>query len=239
MPDLNRTQFVRQDVFPGFHSPEVTPYGLGRQKASEPAPPDQGPVTKRGQVGEGQRILNFDEPDAPLEHDIGGLVPVDSFTDPSWDPSAWRYGGGQRGIAEMNPEPTTFDDERAHTVVQGWKRAPVETIGPDVEIRTNQAEFLDEDRRETSIAKGRLQVDTIDFDHVDTLRGEGNLAFQDPETGEEEFPWVAEVEGKRYLLEGHHRALAARTRDSGEFPAHVLRGGNWGQIEEQLYDGPR
>ena len=242
MPSLNPRQFDQQE-FPGFHTPEVTPHGFGRrQRAPEPPPPDPNEPSrtyKRGAVGEGQRIMNFDNPDAPLEHDRAGLVPVDSFTDPSWDPSAWRYGGFQRETAAMNPTPMTHDGQRAHVVTDGWGRAPVETIGPDVEIRTNQAEFLDEDRQETTVNKGRLQVDMIDDDMVDVLRGEGDLAFQDPETGEEEFPWVAEVEGKNYLLEGHHRAIAARTRDSGEFPARVLRGANWGQIEEQLYDGPR
>lgn len=245
MPSLNSRQFDQQE-FPGFHSPDVTPHGFGRrQRVPEPPPSDPNDPSrtyKRGTVGEGQGMLNFDAPDKPLETAQGGLIPVDSSNDPTWDRSAWSYGGGKRGIAAMNPDPVTPDDEFAHTVTSGWKNAPVETIGPDAQIRTNQGRAPANlvARRDGS---GGISipgaVEQIEEEHVETLRGEGDLAFMDPETGEEEFPWVAEVEGKRYLLEGHHRAISARTRDTGEFPAHVLRGGNWGQIEEQLYDGPR
>ena len=240
MPSLNSRQF-HQPELDRFYGAEVVPHGL---KGRLPGPPrddaprhDPGPATKRGVVGEGQTMLNFDYPTRPLETAQAGLVPVDSQNDPAWDRSAWRYGGAQREVARMNPEPSTPDGEFSHVVAKGWKNAPVETIGPDAEIRTNQmqpgAPALP---THPGIAPS---VSDIEEDHVETLRGEGDLAFMDPETSEEEFPWVAEVEGKRYLLEGHHRAIAARTRDSGEFPAHVLRGGNWGQIEEQLYDGPR
>ena len=243
MPSLNNRQFD-QGEFPGFHTPEVTPHGFGRrQHVPEPPPADPNDPAqtyKRGTVGEGQTMLNFDAPDAPLETAQAGLIPVDSSNDPTWDRSAWLFGGANRSMTqtmrEHGDDPVTDIETRADTVTRGWRNAPVETIGPDAEIRTNQGR-APIDIGDSGIRVGG-EVGDIEEGHVEILRGEGNLAFQDPETGEEEFPWVAEVEGKRYLLEGHHRAISARTRDSGEFPAHVLRGGNWGQIEEQLYDGP-
>lgn len=235
MPSLNPRQFTRQDSLPGFFTPEVSPQGFGARRREQPyRPPPPQPTHKRGEVGEGQRILNFDAPDHPLETSTAGLIPVDSFVDDTWDNSSWRFGGARRSEVESGAD--SRDHPEGPQVVAGWESAPVETIGPDTQIRTGQGEPAFEHR-----ITGKTEPPGVehDPDHVEMLRDEGDLAFLDPDTSEEKFPWVAQVEGKNYLMEGHHRAIAARTRDSGEFPAHVLRGANWGQIEEQLYDGPR
>jgi hypothetical protein len=242
VPSLNPRQFAWQEHLTGFLSPEVSPQGFGARRREQPySPPPPQSTHKRGEVGQGQQIMNFDAPNFPLETAEGGLIPVDSQQDPAWDRTAWRYGGAQRMHDEYRREVgdpvTTSDEHTAHVVTTGWQNAPVETFGPDAQIRTNQG-------RPQTPAVGNhagfpAEVDDLDEDKVGELRDEGDLAFLDPQTSEERFPWVAQVEGKNYLMEGHHRAVAARTRDSGEFPAHVLRGANWGQIEEQLYDGPR
>jgi hypothetical protein len=243
---LSRGEFW-QDELTGFRSPEVLgtegdPLGAKRhaaqQRSQQFQPYDPGPEHLRGSVGQGQRIMNFDNPEVPLEHDVGGLIPVRELSDDAWDSSAWRYGGAQRMITQTDTNPTTEEGRWAHQVTDTWRSAPVETITPDMQVRTNQAEFLNEDREQTLPNKGRFQVDSIDHDMVEELRHEGDLAFQDPDTGAEEFPWVAEVENKRYLMEGHHRAISARTRDEGDFPAHVIRASNWGDFDRQMYDGP-
>ena len=235
MPTLNSRQFF-QDPLEGFYSSEVQGIDMPgwhqpRPRRPEDAPPhDPGPITKRGVVGQGQQVMNFDVPDRQLEVGTGGLVPIDLPDDPDWDDSAWVFAGGYRvNPKDRSPHFGPLSPDPDEVVTAGWERAPVETIGPDAEIRTNQIDELN-DSPQTSV--------WVEPDRVEELRDEGDLAFQDPDTGTEQFPWVAEVAGKRYLLEGHHRTIAARTRGDGSFPAHVLRGGNFGQIEQQLYDGP-
>ena len=239
MPTLNSRQFF-QDPLEGFYSSEVQGIDMPgwhqpRPRRPEDAPPhDPGPITKRGVVGEGQTMLNIDAPGAPLETSRAGLVPVDASNDPDWDRSAWAFGGMRR--SEVEEDMQSLDHPEGPEVVAGWQSAPVETIGPDMELRTNQGSspwVRPWDGRSRA-----PEVDSIDEEFVDELREEGDLAFADPNSGEERYPWIAQVGGKRYLMEGHHRALAARSRGTGEFPAHVIRGGNWGQIEQQLYDRP-
>ena len=233
VPELNRRQFTQEPI-EGFYGSAATPHGLkGRLPARADAPDDGlGPDTKRGVVGEGQQMLNFDHPDRQLETGRAGLVGVDRFADPGWDNSSWKFGGMHRvDPLRRSPDFGPYSGDQDEVITAGWERAPVETIGPDDEVRTNQIDYeLHDD--------GRPEVEHTP-EHVEDLRAEGDLVFQDPDTGTEQFPWVAQVEGKRYLMEGHHRTIAARTRGDGSFPAHVLRGGNWGQIEEQIYDGPR
>ena len=237
MPDLNRRQFAQPEL-DRFWGNEVwggtSTQGRLPKRGFDPYDTDYrlGPDTKRGVVGQGQQVMNFDEPDRPLEVAQGGLVPVDSRVDPTWSRWAWRHGGASRALLESDP-----DDTHAQGIVAGWKRQPVQTIGPDDEIRTNQ---------------GKVQVpgvgthpgfpasvEEIDPDAVTELREEEDLAFMDPNTGDEEFPWVAQVQGKRYLMEGHHRALAARSRGTGEFPAHVMQADDWDDVERQIGVGPR
>ncbi|MCA1781926.1 MAG: hypothetical protein ABR616_18770 [Dermatophilaceae bacterium] len=221
MPELNRRQFTQ---------PEIGFLDYTRTGPSSPAEPhDPGPNTKRGQVGQGQQVMNFDAPHIPLEVAQSGFVPVNEFADPDWDNSSFYMGGRNRGQA-------TGGSHEAQTIVDGWKNAPVETIGPDDQIRTGQGK--PQTPGVGSHPGFPAEVQELDEDRVAELRDVGDTAFQDPETGEQEIPWIAQVADKRYLMEGHHRGVSARTRDSGEFPAHVLRGANWGQIEEQLYDGP-
>lgn len=239
MPELNRRQFV-QETLPNFFSSEVQ----GTDQPGWHQPParrledvpshDPGPATKRGVVGEGQTMLNLDAPGVPMETSRAGLVPVDAENDPTWDDSSWRFGGMRR--SEVEEDMQSRDHPEGPLIVEGWQSAPVEMIGPDMEVRTNQGEAPWESpfgRRR--VVAGRVDVEE---DKVDELREEGDLAFVDPMSGEERFPWIAQVEDKRYLMEGHHRAVSARERDTGEFPAHVIRGANWGQIEDQLYDRP-
>lgn len=231
MPSLNRRQFW-QEPLEGWNQslPSTSMKGYRPPPSGPPPIYDPGPDTKRGSIGEGQRMLNFDEPDYPLETSTAGLVPVDEGVDPAWDRTAWRYGGANRQIVGDDvplSEPTSPEGEDARRVVRAWESAPLQTIGPDVEIRTGQG----------TAPAGPLdpQVDLDSLDRVDELR---HAEVFENEDGTPQNPWIAEVEGKRYLLEGHHRATAARTRGTGEFDAHVIRGGNWGQIEQQMYDGP-
>ena len=231
MPSLNNRQFVQQEPLEGWNKslPTDSMKGWRPARTQDPAPFDPGPDSKRGEIGVGQRILNVDEPGKPLEVGAGGLIPVDQFNDPAWDNSAWRYGGAKRMMAEDDPTgPTSEMGEEARRVTSAWESAPVETIGPDVQLRTNQT-------TPTGMPGRPAMEPQVNASQVEELRG--SEIFEDPD-GSERHPWVAEVEGKRYLLEGHHRATAARTRGTGEMQAHVIRGGNWGQIDEQMYDGP-
>lgn len=210
MPDLNRRQFTQEPI-EGFYGREAMPAGLlGRLPKRAPTEPVDalGPDTKRGQVGEFQQVLNFDHPEAQLETDRAGLVPVDEQVDPDWTPRAWYVGGMARSDLRWDP----YDEDAKATVAQ-WERLPVETIGPDDEVRTAQA---DPDYKPYTIE--------YDDEHVANIRAAGEYGLADPDTGVAQYPWIAQVPGKRYLLEGHHRAIAARTRGTGEFPAHVARG---------------
>ena len=234
MPELNPRQFT-QEPLEGFYGASATPHGLkGRlpERAPTASVDDLGPDTKRGTVGQGQQMLNFDNPRRQLETAESGLVPIHGEVDPDWDESMWRIGGMKR------IDPTTrsedfgpYSGDQAEVITAGWERAPVETIGPDDEVRTGQGD--------TAYGEAPAHV-WHEEDKVAEIREVGDDGFLDHMDNETpQLPWVAQVQGKRYLMEGHHRAMAARTRDEGSFPAHVLRGNNWGQIEEQIYDGPR
>lgn len=213
MPSINPNQFGQLSI------PGVDRDALNEGRPF--APYDPGPDYKRGQVGVGQRQMNLDLPGrADLEVGTGGLVPVDDYADPDWQRDAWRVGGYFRGD---NP------------IARQWEDAPVRTFGPDTEIRTNQMQ---------PEASG-LEVDVMP-DRVASLRNEefflrddSDDRFFDPDADPEVRPWIARVSGKNYLLEGHHRAVASRTRGTGEFDAHVIEAENWEEMIHGKFDLPR
>jgi hypothetical protein len=216
-----------------FSQPEFPGMPPRTRVAKETPTPDHS-THLRGSVGEGQGIMNFDEPDISLRHDAGGLIPIDDDRDPDWDGYAWEFGGRLRAMSGLRLGDT------GRTMLRGWENAPVETIKPSDQVRTNQVYSPDTDFAGSSppyyepFPVGQSLRVSYHEDHADDLRHSDR--FVDSVTGGEARPWVAEVNDKRYLLEGHHRAIASRTRGDGSFPAHVLKGGNFGQIEEQLWN---
>jgi hypothetical protein len=236
MPDLSPQQF-HQPELDGFYAHHVVPQGLNARLPYRASAEDPPSTHKRGVVGEGQQMLNFDAPSEPLETSRAGLIPVDKTgptvytagqgytsqsNDPNWDDRAWRVGGMRR--IEVEGDLQSEDHPDGPDIVRSWESAPVEMIDPDAQIFTNQVE------------DGSVQVDE---EFVDELRDMGDYAYSDPQTGAPKNPWIAQVAGKRYLLEGHHRAVAGRTSGDGSFPAHVLEADNWDDLLGRAWYAPR
>lgn len=216
-----------QPELEGFYAHHVVPHGLkGRLPGATPAPDTR--THKRGVVGEGQQVMNFDVPDRNLEVSTGGLIPVDNsphnMTDPGWDPRGWRVGGMRR--MEVEEDAQSEDHPDGPQIVSAWESAPVVEVGPDDQIFT---------------AQGTTDPPSVDHDpeFVDELRELGDYAFEDPSTGERKLPWLAHVAGKRYMVEGHHRSIAARTSREGTFSAHEIQARDWDELLSRAGYAPR
>lgn len=226
MPDLSGAQF-HQPELDNFYSHHVTPHGLrGRLPGATPAEDTR--THKRGAVGEGQQVMNFDLPAQNLEVSTGGLIPVDnsphSRNDPNWDSRGWSVGGMRR--EEVESDAQSEDHPDGPQIVDAWESAPVVEVGPDDQIFT---------------AQGSVTPPSVDHDPdtVDELRELGEYAFEDPATGAKKLPWLAQVAGKRYMMEGHHRAIAARTSQDGAFSAHEIQARDWDELLSRAGYAPR
>lgn len=199
--------------------------GIG---APKPYPDyDPGPDHGRGQVGVGQTVMNFDAPDAPLT--VGGgdeeQVKWAFDPDPTHPDNKPMFGAEDRHsfvyVDDGNdpdwdenaytlggiyaPSQSHNNREWSETLARGWGEAPLERIGPDRQIRSGQA--------------------MVQNEPVEILR-------QVPEFDTD--PWVANVAGKDYLLDGHHRVSASRRRGDGSIDARVVRGKDWHEVANIL-----
>jgi hypothetical protein len=236
MPDLSARQFEQTDL--GLNVPTVAP-------TPPPKLPDKWGL--RGAVGEGQMALNFEMPAVPLVHDAGGFIPVDSFRDPGYDSRMWEFGGRERQSPyerDRTPE-VDFGNSRSW-VTAGWENSPVETITPDMQVYTGQTASFGEDSVGYEYPLDLLEEgDHIGLqvqrdDHkVDKIRAAGDAVREGGFTPEgrempPQRPWVAHIGDRRYLLEGHHRGIAARNSRDGNFDAHVLRADSVDDLHTQL-----
>jgi hypothetical protein len=207
---LSENQFGDRLFDPGPAAPAASAAGQDRS-ARAAAQRDDG---LRGETI-GQRIMNFDVPEHPL--DVGThhwakaeavpFIGVSTVNDPDYRPRMWDYGGAHRqSPGAVDPDANTW----ASGVTSTWESAPVERIGAFAQVRTGQS--------------------STDPRKVSRLRDAAGAFHQQP--------WVAQVADKRYLLEGHHRAHAARRSGRGDFDAHVLAAENWPQFQK-LFPGKR
>lgn len=241
-PNISADEFEQTDL--GLNVPTVAP-------TPPPKLPDKWGL--RGAVGEGQMALNFEMPAVPLVHDAGGFIPVDDFRDPGYEPRMWRYGGAERQSPyerDRTPE-VDFGNSRSW-VTAGWENSPVETITPDMQVYTGQVT----DHDSGSLGYGYGYADEVTFDllekgdglglqvrrddhKVDEIRAAGDAVLEGGYTPEgrempPQRPWVAHIGDRRYLLEGHHRGIAARNSRDGNFDAHVLRADSVDDLHTQL-----
>lgn len=217
MPSLSPSQFW-QTQMPVSSSGTLPP-------RATPAPVDPiGPPLKRGKVGEGQMALNFDQPDLPLTHAEGGLVPADAAADPDYWSGMYNVGGRQRVYPRDRSAEFPKKGDVSEQITHAWESAPVEMIGPDDEVRTGQARQTEGTPTQISHSPGKAE----------RIRQAGEEGLTWPDTGQDQFPWIAQVGDKRYLLEGHHRLIAGRRRGDGFVPAHVIRGESFADITRQI-----
>jgi len=195
MPNLNEGQFERLfDPGPETAQPKPQPYVRQAGDPQVEAP--------------GQQVMNFDKPDHPLE--VGGRPKRTTKFNMRGEPyeaDSPTFDSPPAVLVSEKTDPTYSErmwavgggartPHRPSAVQKNWEALPVERIGPEAQLRTGQNEVE------------RSQV--------------GELKDVDPETYDAH-PWVARMKGKSYVLEGHHRLAAARSREgSGEIQAHVV-----------------
>lgn len=133
---------------------------------------------------------------------------------------------------------------RNKAYVKGGERIGGEAYRPLQPMAQGQEiqRFLDQ---APEVEEGHIEPALSSIDEVRQLRG--SLKFSDrkgnavrarergdsnrePTTGDEteRLPWIARIEEepgmpKDYILEGHHRTVASRTRGDGSMRAHVMR----------------
>lgn len=213
MPNLNERQFQQlsldRDVGPlqrtefsgkGAALDSIVQREAREAKKAEARKP--GSDYHRGNIP-GQGVLNFDAPEYRLEYanpdrgdDAAAIIEVSAETDPDFRLRMFNVGGALRYRAEVEDADLLDEDlDIEPGITAAWKKAPVETFGPNAEIRSGQP--------------------NVDSEKVDYLRHTPYEDYHDT-------PWIARVAGKNYMLEGHHRATAARRSRTGEFDAHVI-----------------
>lgn len=239
--NLNPEEFEQLEL--GLKDPRVTP-------TPPPQMPDKWGL--RGAVGEGQMALNFENPRVPHIHAEGGLIPVDTWRDPATGDRAgyqremWEIGGMHRQTPSERDWSPVPEHGKKSWITHGWENAPVERITPDMQIFSGQAsdEFIDsqgdyEWRDLTDEGDGNLLAIAHNEEKVDDIYAAGDAVHEGGYTpgGQgmpPQRPWIAQIGDRRYLLEGHHRTIAARNRGTGEFDAHVIRGDSLEAVRDQL-----